>query len=329
MSYVEPILNGIKNGLTAKEIAVIVGCSVPSVYATANRYGIKINKADTSPISNYDAEIRTMRKNGYNAIEIAEAIGKSAKAVRKYCHTHNITIPEERKAFTINHKHTDDYVSKAVSEASNGLLEYVSGYTKKENPIKVRCVICGTEYVRTYHNIVHMKKCYCPECVEREKIAKEQARKVQKIKEQTEREARREDKLKQREIENLIGKLSKIHNCPVCGNKTMRPVYCSDSCCKKATNKHKEVKRRNVIQSVLIDKDITVKGLYKRDKGVCQICGRQCDTTDYVMRGRTFIAGDWYPSIDHIIPLSKGGEHSWDNVQLTHRRCNYLKSDGE
>ena len=31
--------------------------------------------------------------------------------------------------------------------------------------------------------------------------------------------------------------------------------------------------------------------------------------------------------LHHVVPLAKGGEHSWGNVALAHRRCNYLKSD--
>ena len=32
-----------------------------------------------------------------------------------------------------------------------------------------------------------------------------------------------------------------------------------------------------------------------------------------------------YPSMDHIIPLVKGGYHTWDNVQLVCRGCNNKK----
>lgn len=77
----------------------------------------------------------------------------------------------------------------------------------------------------------------------------------------------------------------------------------------------------------MVDKDITVEGLFRRDKGICYLCGRECSFDDYVIRDGVFIAGDWYPSIDHVIPLSKGGVHSWDNVKLAHRRCNLIKRD--
>ena len=39
--------------------------------------------------------------------------------------------------------------------------------------------------------------------------------------------------------------------------------------------------------------------------------------------------GRHYPTLDHIIPLSKGGSHTWDNVQLAHMGCNAGKCDKE
>ena len=50
---------------------------------------------------------------------------------------------------------------------------------------------------------------------------------------------------------------------------------------------------------------------------------------EYTIRGNKFIAGNYYPSIDHVIPLSKGGIDTWNNVRLSHRICNSLKSDSE
>lgn len=32
--------------------------------------------------------------------------------------------------------------------------------------------------------------------------------------------------------------------------------------------------------------------------------------------------GPDYPTIDHVIPLSKGGSHTWDNVKVACGECN-------
>jgi 5-methylcytosine-specific restriction endonuclease McrA len=53
------------------------------------------------------------------------------------------------------------------------------------------------------------------------------------------------------------------------------------------------------------------------------LCGGQCSWDD-VVDGN---AGDSYPSIDHVRPLSKGGTHEWNNVKLAHRKCNWEKRD--
>lgn len=65
---------------------------------------------------------------------------------------------------------------------------------------------------------------------------------------------------------------------------------------------------------------ITLSKLIKRDGGICQICGLPC------FCGGDYLA-DLYPTIDHIVPLSKGGGHTWNNVQLAHRVCNINKSN--
>lgn len=75
------------------------------------------------------------------------------------------------------------------------------------------------------------------------------------------------------------------------------------------------------------DKDITLEKLYNRACGICALCGGLCDYDDYIFRDKIFIAGNRYPSIDHIIPISKGGSHTWDNVQLAHRQCNSIKNN--
>ena len=77
------------------------------------------------------------------------------------------------------------------------------------------------------------------------------------------------------------------------------------------------------------DKDITLEKLYERSGGICALCGELCDYENYEIENGFIIVGDTYPSIDHIKPISKGGSHTWDNVQLAHKLCNCAKADKE
>lgn len=52
--------------------------------------------------------------------------------------------------------------------------------------------------------------------------------------------------------------------------------------------------------------------VYSRDCGVCGICSRPVEMEE-----------SWH--VDHVIPLSRGGEHSYANVQLAHATCNKSK----
>jgi 5-methylcytosine-specific restriction endonuclease McrA len=53
---------------------------------------------------------------------------------------------------------------------------------------------------------------------------------------------------------------------------------------------------------------VTALGIYQRDGGKCHLCHH------YVSR-KSF-------TLDHIIPKSKGGPGSWENLALAHLRCN-------
>ena len=61
------------------------------------------------------------------------------------------------------------------------------------------------------------------------------------------------------------------------------------------------------------DTGITLDIIYARDKGICQLCNKPCMRCD--------------ASIDHRIPLSLKGTHTWDNVQLAHFNCNAQKGN--
>lgn len=71
------------------------------------------------------------------------------------------------------------------------------------------------------------------------------------------------------------------------------------------------------------DYTVTLKRVREKFCDICQICGKVVDDTD-IENGHI---KKMYPTVDHIIPLSKGGTHTWNNVQLAHMGCNAGKQD--
>lgn len=241
--------------------------------------------------------------------EIGKQYGVSKDVVAYFCKLNNISRG--------GNKNSEEDAARRIHEKTNGKFEYIEGYVNKDSDVLVRCSDCGTLIKRSYHHLT--THCYgCENCRKIERERREAAAKES-------RENRKREKREAAEQRRLERETP--HRCPVCGKLTTNRKYCSKDCRLKANNSAKEVRRRAKVNAVLIDKDISVSGLYKRDKGVCYLCGGRCDLNDYQIRRGTFIAGDSYPSIDHVVPLAKGGVHAWDNVKLAHRRCNYLKRD--
>ena len=59
---------------------------------------------------------------------------------------------------------------------------------------------------------------------------------------------------------------------------------------------------------------VTTEYIFTRDKGICQICYKPCKNRK-----------DGH--VDHVIPITKGGEHSRRNCVWTHRQCNMKKGN--
>lgn len=79
------------------------------------------------------------------------------------------------------------------------------------------------------------------------------------------------------------------------------------------THTMKEQRRRaNTFNQFVEDVDPLV--LLELDDGICGICGNDIDPFNY--------------HVDHIIPLSKGGMHSYLNTQIAHPHCNIQKGCG-
>lgn len=124
--------------------------------------------------------------------------------------------------------------------------------------------------------------------------------------------------------------------CPVC-NGTFIPFRraqrsCSNDCAQKFWKKNfrtpepwddsrrARYHKRRARKKKLPADDIRPREVYERDGWICQIC---FEPVDEKMKWPDPMS----PSLDHVIPLSKGGHHVWENVALAHLDCNVRKGD--
>ena len=90
----------------------------------------------------------------------------------------------------------------------------------------------------------------------------------------------------------------------------------------RATDKGKAIKKiskrkRELKISVVTVHTVIDKKVFERDKWKCKSCGVQVQKND--------IYANDAAEVDHIVPLSKGGVHSYSNVQTLCRSCNGKK----
>lgn len=125
-----------------------------------------------------------------------------------------------------------------------------------------------------------------------------------------------------------VPRRDRLVDCAGCGEPFLRPAYsvakkwCGP--CKKWAISDSWHRRRDRLKNGdLPSRDSLVavrRELYEQANGICQLCGTPVLPL--------MIAPDpMSATIDHIIPLAKGGRHTRDNIQLAHFICNSRKSD--
>lgn len=104
------------------------------------------------------------------------------------------------------------------------------------------------------------------------------------------------------------------------GNK--RRAFCSEVCLQRNIHRKRRQKERAVLRSVKVETVDAIR-VFERDNWKCQLCGKR------LKQAHRGTARDDAPELDHIIPLSKGGEHSYRNTACSCRKCNQYKGGVE
>lgn len=192
-------------------------------------------------------------------------------------------------------------------------FEYVSGYTNCECLVVLKCKKCGATIERHSSIARSSKQLTCFNCI---KIEKDKRIKVNRMVNKQRLHMLKVKENKKKEIKDFYKYLKdhtlNINICEHCGKEYIEHTtscYCAN-CRKKIRNRHSSK---------------SLKKLYERDKGICYICNGLCDWNDKKEDKGTTIVGNNYPSIDHIIPLAKGGTDEWNNLKLAHFKCNWGK----
>lgn len=96
---------------------------------------------------------------------------------------------------------------------------------------------------------------------------------------------------------------------------TQSAMYCSRQCGKKAAKQRRRARKRVAFVS-----RVSRHKIYSRDHYVCHLCQKKTDPSKSVPHPNA-------PTIDHIVPLAKGGTHEPSNVATACFRCNCRKGD--
>lgn len=117
----------------------------------------------------------------------------------------------------------------------------------------------------------------------------------------------------------------KSWTCAWCDGEIVVPVSYTghgkyhEDCRKQAArvhNRKKTLKR----QFVKTDLRVTHEEVAERDNWICYLCGEAVDMS----LPRTSKMG---ATLDHVVPISRGGEDSLENLRLAHWTCNVRKSN--
>lgn len=292
-------------------------------------------------------EVADYYVQGHSVADTAERFGVTKAQVNNLAKQRHLT--NGRGFHESANPSRKQYAEKRLADTIISMgFEYVGGYSGKHCSVKIKCVKCGAEFERTA-DFIKRGNVVCPECKKREATEREEERRriskqnadVRRLEQEWHRmthppkDERREKLLDKTGICEVCGKPYTVREyVESCGLKYARDNgVCSADCKKiktrqivKESHKGRQDSHRHRAKKFgcAYDGTVTLKKLIKRDGLRCAICGKMCDPNDHSW---SKYMGAMSPTIDHIIPMAKGGGHTWDNVQVAHAICNSYKGD--
>lgn len=107
--------------------------------------------------------------------------------------------------------------------------------------------------------------------------------------------------------------------CPMCSTwfvtDNPRDQNCSPRCGRRAAKDKRRALERNAFVAPVSRPEV-----YERDQWTCQLCGEAVLRDEVVPHPQA-------ATLDHVVPLARGGTHEPANVQLAHYLCNSIKTD--
>lgn len=94
----------------------------------------------------------------------------------------------------------------------------------------------------------------------------------------------------------------------------------TDLTCSEACSRYLAKARRRAREREAFVEDVHPWRVFERDEWICRLCTLPLERDAVVPHPLA-------PTVDHVVPLARGGQHSMANVQAAHFRCNSLKRD--
>ena len=180
------------------------------------------------------------------------------------------------KNLKFNIKQQQRVLRRNIEDLDSLGFEYIGGYETQESPMLIRCKECGAERTVTgdyLHRALKGEGNYNVRCKQCERELQKRIKLRKKLHDREQRAMARQEVI------------AFVYNeCRECGQPffSSKPApYCSDRCIRRRNNRVHYETRELRLKKARIDTDISLEKVYLKDKGVCYLCGKQCDWNDY------------------------------------------------